>query len=235
VNVTLNYKVNNKKIMSIDIFSEAKEKAMPQWMKFVNPGDSVQGTYVGKIIGQFDGYGNEQIIYQILQDDGSIMNVGFGLNKKFINNDMATVKFGQIIGFKYKGKVLVKDKFGKQVEVKDYSLHQDPKIVNAVWLKENIDNMPEVTVSEQSAAEAQANKDFEAITTEVKTQDSEDVPFSSPGSLTNEDKLAVIMKLAKDKLGATDLQSVKDKVMGATGIAFIPLQYDKITETLSAM
>ena len=103
------------------------------------------------------------------------------------------------------------------------------------WLKENIDNMPEVTVSEQSAAEAQANKDFEAITTEVKTQDSEDVPFSSPGSLTNEDKLAVIMKLAKDKLGATDLQSVKDKVMGATGIAFIPLQYDKITETLSAM
>ena len=80
---------------NVDIFASAKEKVMPQWMKFVNAGDSVQGTYVGKIVGQKDGYGNEQIIYQLLQDNGEVINVGFGLNKKFINQDMQNVKFGQ--------------------------------------------------------------------------------------------------------------------------------------------
>src|ERR1035437_1208824 len=136
--------------MSVDIFNQAKEKVMPQWAKFVNAGDSVQGTYIGKIVGQIDGYGNEQIIYQLLQEGGEIINVGFGLNKKFINRDMETVKFGQIIGFKYKGKVLVKDKFGKAVEVKDFSLHHDPKIINVVWVKENLDNMPQVTIAENT-------------------------------------------------------------------------------------
>lgn len=221
--------------MSIDIFNEVKETVMPQWAKFVNPEDKAQGTYVGKIVGVKDSYGNEQIVYQLLQEDGNILNVGFGLNKKFINRDMESVKFGQIIGFRYKGIVVVKDKrTGKDVSVKDYALHQDPKIVNAVWLKENMGNMPEVTRAE-ATAEVSSN-DLAQINAEVKAFDgAEDLPFSSPGSLTNEDKLAVIMKLAKDKLGATDLQSVKDKVMGTTGLAFIPLQYDKITETLSAM
>ncbi len=219
--------------MSINIFDEAKEKPMPIWAKFANAGDGVQGTYIGKITGQHDSYGNEQIIYQLLQEDGSILNVAFGLNKKFINSDMENVKFGQIIGFRYKGTIIIKDKrTGKDVSVKDYSLHQDPKIINAVWVKENLGNMPTVTVSTQAADEAKATKDFNDLTSGGSE---EDVPFSSPGSLTNEDKLAVITKLAKDKLGAIDSQSVKDKVMEVTGIAFIPVNYNKIQETLSAM
>ena len=206
----------------VDIFKEASEKVMPEWAKFANAGDSVQGTYVGKITGQIDGYGNEQIIYQLLQEDGKVINVGFGLNKKVIHMDMQPVKFGQIIGFRYKGKLMVKDKFGKPVEVKDFSLHQDPKIVNEKWLLANQGNMPEVTHVTSSPATPTA--------TPV-----EDVPFSSNGSLTNDDKLAVIEKLAKDKLGATDSQSAKEKVMEVTGIAFIPVNFDKITEALTAM
>ena len=212
----------------VDIFTSAKEKIMPSWMKFTNPGDSVQGTYVGKIVGQIDGYGNEQIIYQILQEDGTIMNVGFGLNKKFLNKDMETVNFGQIIGFRYKGKVEVKDKFGKAVSVKDFSLHQDPKIVNDKWLKENADKMPSVTVAEKVTTPKPAG--FGDYDTPVVA---EDVPFSSESSLTNEDKLAVITKLAKDKLGATGVASVKEKVMEATEIAFIPVQYDAIIKKLT--
>lgn len=213
----------------VNIFDQAKEKVMPQWMKFVNSGDSVQGTYMGKITGQKDNYGNEQIVYQLLQEDGSVMNVGFGLNKKFLNTDMESVKFGQIIGFRYKGTVEVKDKrSGKIVSVKDFSLHQDPKIVNEVWLKENAGNMPVATKAVN--AKVADDADFDSFKPNANT----DVPFSTPGNLTNEDKLAVITKLAKDKCGATDLQSVKDKVMECTGIAFIPINYDKISEALAA-
>ena len=150
-----------------NIFESAKENVVPQWMRFVNPGDAVQGTYVGKIVGQKDGYGNEQIIYQLLQTDGRIINVGFGLNKKFINKDMEAVKFGQIIGFKYKGIVKV-NKLGKMVDVKDHSLHQDPKIVDTKWLEENKENMPTVT----------------RVTPENQVDDGFDVPFPSSGDQT---------------------------------------------------
>lgn len=217
----------------IDIFSEGKEKVMPEWAKFAVAGDKFQGTYVGKIIGQIDGYGNEQTIYQLLQEDGKIINVGFGLNKKVLHSDMHSAKFGQIVGFKYNGKVTVKDKFGKPVEVKDISLFQDPKIVNEKWLAENKENMPEVIdmAGQQgnAATVSQADRDFEAI-----GKKEEDIPFSSKGNLTNEDKLVEIVRLAKAKLNATDAD-VKDKVMESLGIAFIPVQYDNILEKLSAM
>ena len=208
----------------VNIFDQAKEKVLPKWASFKTAGDSVQGTYIGKITGIKDSYGNEQIAYQLLQEDGGIINVGFGLNKKVLHADMEPVVFGQIIGFRFKGKLSVKDKrTGKMVEVNDFSLHQDPKIVNEAWLKENEGNMPETTHVNQP------------VTEEVVGEKTEDVPFSSTGSLTNADKLAVIEKLAKDKLGATDSSSVKTLVMEKTGLAFIPVQYDKIVEALVAM
>lgn len=213
----------------VDIFKDAKEKVMPDWAKFTNAGDNVQGTYVGKITGQIDGYGNEQVIYQLLQEDGKVMNVGFGLNKKVLHMDMQPVKFGQIVGFKYNGKISVKDKFGKPVEVKDISLFQDPKIVNDKWLKENAEDMPTVTHVTADPNAGQAEKAFNAIGNVV-----EDVPFSSKGSLTNADKLIVIEKLAKEKLGATDA-NVKDLVMEKLNIAFIPVQYQAIIDALAAM
>lgn len=217
----------------VNIFESAKEKVMPEWAKFINAGDAVQGTYVGKIVGQIDGYGNEQIIYQLLQEDGeTVVNVGFGLNKKVLHQDMSTVKFGQIIGFKYKGTIEVKDKFGKPVKVKDFALHQDPKIVDEAWLKENEGNMPEVVRAVEKTAAA--SESLDELVADLKSP-AEDVPFSSPGNLTNEDKLKVITKLATEKLGATDAQSVKEKVMENTGIAFIPVNFDKISAALAAI
>lgn len=213
---------------NVNIFETAKEKTMPEWAKFVNPEDKYQGTYVGKILGQKDGYGNEQVIYQLLQDDGRVVNVGFGLNKKLLHQEMASVRFGQIVGFRYKGTITVKDKFGKPVNVKEFATHQDPKIVDEKWLADNKDNMPEaVRVFDDVGATAKSlDEEF---------PDENNVPFSSPGSLTNEDKLAVITKLAKDKLGATTDLSVKEKVMETTGIAFIPVNFDKISAALAAL
>lgn len=217
----------------VDIFKDAKEKTVPSWAKFLNDGDSYQGTYIGKITGQRDGYGNEQIIYQLLQDDDSVINVGFGLNKKVIHKDLEEVKFGQILGIRYKGTVTIKDRHtGKPLEVKDFALHYDPKIVNAKWLEENKDNMPEVTVAAPSAPTVESGN-FEKLDgpdTIVKT---DDIPFSSEKSLTNADKLKAIEQLATEKLGEFK-GTTKEKVMEATGIAFIPLNYDKILEALAA-
>jgi len=222
-----------------DIFKEAKEQTIPTWAKFAEAGDSVQGTYIMKITGQKDGYDNEQVIYQLLQDDESVVNVGFGLNKKFIIQDMEQVNFGQIIGFKFKGKIQIPDKKrpGNTIEVKDFGLHQDPKIVDTKWLEANKDNMPQVTQATVDPAIAQsaidANKEFNAAPTEGK--DGNDVPFSSEGSLTEEDKLGVIEKLAKDKLGATNQDDAKIKVMEKFSLACIPLNYDQIIEQLKTI
>lgn len=223
--------------MSVDIFKNAKEKVMPEWAKFVNAGDSAQGTYIGKIVGQIDGYGNEQIIYQLLQDDGTVKNVGFGINKKVMNQDMAGVKFGQIVGFKYKGMLSVKDRMGKQVNVKDFSLFQDSKIVNTAWLKENAGNMPEVIDVSGRAPQTNVTKEQEEVLMGGLQPGyiANDVPFSSEGSLTNADKLVAINKLAASKLGVTDTKLVKEKVMEVTGVAFIPVNYDKIAEALASM
>ncbi len=204
----------------VDIFNEAKEKVFPKFATFKEAGDSVQGTYVGKIIKAIDGYGNEQIIYQLLQTDGAVLNVGFRLNKKLINKEMDGVHFGQIVGFKYKGELTVKDRFSKMVKVKDYSVHQDPKIVDEKWIAENKDNMPTVTV-------APPKKEFDNF----EEDQSSDIPFQS--SVTVDDKLAVINKLAADKLGVTNPALVKDKVMEVTGLAFLPMNYDKIIAALN--
>ena len=66
---------------NVDIFSATNEKKMPSWAKFEKAGDVIQGTYVGKITGTIDGFGNAQIIYQLLKS-GEVFNVAFGENKR---------------------------------------------------------------------------------------------------------------------------------------------------------
>lgn len=227
--------------MTIDIFAKTKESTIPTWATFKVAGDNAQGTYVGKIVGLIDGYGNKQIVYQLLQDDESVLNVGFGLNKKVIHEEMNQVRFGQIIGFKYKGMVTYQDKrTGKDNQVKDFGFYQDSKIVNEKWLTEHKDNMPTVSRTtnndndgSMTAEEEAANKAFDDLGEKDKSAEN-DVPFSSKDSKTNEDKLAEIEKFAIDKLGATNSKTAKEKVMEVTEIAFIPVNYDRILEKLAA-
>lgn len=217
----------------VDIFSETRGSSAPKWASFKEAGDSYQGTYVGKIVGAKDSFGNEQIIYQLLQEDGSVINVAMSLGKKAINQDMEHVKFGQIVGFKYKGMVTFFDKRTKKdAQAKDFALHQDPSIVDAKWLEENKNHMPTVTrvsTAAADAANAEADKEFAGM-----ASNEEDIPFSSAGNLTNEDKLKVIEKLATDKLGA-DATTMKAKVMEKTGLAFVSINYDKIIEALTTL
>ena len=112
---------------NVNIFEVAKEKKMPKWAQFKNAGDSIQGTYVGKITGTIDGFGNEQIVYQLLKDE-EVYNVSFGLNKRSINDEMSKVVFGQIVGFIFKGILSIKNKVGVMVNVKDFGLFTDAKL-----------------------------------------------------------------------------------------------------------
>jgi len=213
-----------------DIFSETKESLVPTWAVLKNAGEKVQGTYVGRIDNLLSKFGNRQNIYQLLQHDASgdkLVNVAIGVNKKFINDEMQKVNFGQIIGFVCKGMVKVKFQ-GVMVDSKDYGLYQDPKIVDEAWLKENDGNMPKVINAEAatlSSDEDDAEKEFENFGKEAE-------PFPSSSSVTDEDKLAIINKLASDKLAISDPSLVKDKVMEVTGIAFVPVNYDKIVAAL---
>lgn len=219
--------------VNVDIFSATNEKKMPTWAKFEKAGETIQGTYIGKITGTIDGFGNKQIIYQLLKN-GEVFNVAFGENKKVINQDMDKAKFGQIVGFKYKGRLQVKNKLGKMVEVKDFGLYADPKIVDTEWIKENTDNMPVAThVNVEFAQEkATANQEFSNFgVSEVSPVPSNDVP----ASVTTEDKLAIIAKLAHDKLGITDQNILKDKVMEITQVAFLPINYDRIISALNTI
>lgn len=156
-----------------NIFDNMKETVTPEWAKFVEAGDSAQGTYVGKIVGAIDGFGNEQIVYQLLQEDGSIVNVGMSLGKKVINEVMATVKFGQMVKINYKGMATFYDKrTKKEGKAKDFTVQQDPKVVNEAWLAENKDNMPEVIYATEKAASG-----AEALANELKAEE-DGVPFN---------------------------------------------------------
>ena len=218
---------------NVDIFSSTKEKTVATWVKFLKAGDSVQGTYVGKITGSRDGFGGEQVIYQILKD-GEVVNVGFGINKKVIIQEMEKAKFGQIVGFKYKGKLSIKNKVGVMVEVKDFGLYLDPKLVDTEWLKENAGCMPETAhVKTNFSKETEnANQEF----SNFGVNESSPVPsVNAPTSVTAEDKLAIITKLGYDKMGIVDLAIMKDKVMEVTNLAFIPSNYDAIISALNTI
>lgn len=88
-------------------------------------------------------------------------------------------------------------------------------------------------LNSKNNSNSDSNSDLEILVNEFKEDD--DVPFSSAGSLTNEDKLIAINKMAKDKLGVVTDAEVKDKVMERLQIAFIPVNYNKISAALAAL
>lgn len=228
---------------NVNIFEVAKENKMPKWAKFKNAGDSIQGTYIGKIANYINSegrYKTPQNIYQLLRE-GDIYNIGFTLNKKNIHKIMDNVPFGQIVGFLYKGEITIPDKLNPEstIVVKDYAVYTDSKIKDVEWLKENADYMPKViefnanTHVRDSAVETEkALQEF----SKFGANESSPVPSTTaPASITPEDKLAVIIKLAHDKLGVSDVSLVKDQVMTATGIAFLPNHYDAIISALNSI
>ncbi len=212
----------------VNIFKEGKVMDVSPFY-FKNIGDEVQGTYVGKRQG-IDNYKNQVMIYELKNDSG-ISVVSFPIGKK-INKDMEAVKFGQIIGFKY----VSREKFiknNKESEYKNMKVFADPNIVDQEWLNEHADGSNDSGISE---GEESSSDSAEGTSAGFGDFDSP-VPSETPAksNLSNEEMLVKIAELAKTKLGAVESSQIKDKVMEATGLAFLPTNYGKILDVLNTL
>lgn len=82
-----------------DLFSEENE-AQSGFFKFKNPGDSIKGTYIGKITIPKKGLYPAQIGYELSTGNGVVV-AAFNENKNHTHNAMKFAKLGQIVGFKF--------------------------------------------------------------------------------------------------------------------------------------
>jgi len=90
----------NNKYMKQDDFFEGMNAKVGEFAKFNKVGDSVTGTYIGKIEGGTDGYKNPQVIYNIEGKDGKMWNVGVKLTSVNLIRQMDSVPFGYIVGIR---------------------------------------------------------------------------------------------------------------------------------------
>lgn len=111
---------------NVNIFDEAKPGV---FFKFEKVGDSIQGTYIGKIKGRSKF--NEQIIYIIQDKSGNVWNVGFPINRGIIHERMNSILFGQIVGFRL-DEMRPTDKGN---DAKIIRIYADPKFIDKEWLK----------------------------------------------------------------------------------------------------
>jgi hypothetical protein len=110
---------------SVNIFDEVKQGT---FFKFDKVGDSVQGTYIGKMpaMGKF----GPQVIYILQDKEGAVWNVSFNTTKKIVTDRMDSIRFGQIVGFKF-DETRPTDKGN---DAKIIRIYADPKFIDHEWL-----------------------------------------------------------------------------------------------------
>lgn len=84
-----------------NLFDEANQ-AKPNFFKAENIGDSVQGVYVDRKIGdnRFKP-GEKQVIYTLVQEDGTPVFISGRRGNPAILPGMEVAKFGEIVGIRY--------------------------------------------------------------------------------------------------------------------------------------
>lgn len=231
----------------IDIFSQGKQ-LNTVWAKFDKIGDSAQGTYIGKREAQ-DNYNNKQIIYELLQEDGNIVNVGVRDAKVKFHQQMDSLSFGQIVGIRLTEQV--PNTKGNPTNI--LSVFADSKIKNEAWLQEQSEKKAMMSEDGMNAERTEALKapifatappSLNSINVQASAPSNvmpntytapatEDTPFASQP--TDADKIKTIYEFAQAKLGVTDPMAVKDAVMEKTGLAFIASNFDKMIDLLRQM
>ncbi len=219
----------------VNIFEQGKALTV-SWFYFKEIGDEIQGTYIGKKTGVKDSFGNDQVVY-VLETEAGIKNVGFKVTQR-INKDMEFVKVGQIIGFKYLSREKGINKVTKKpMEFKNIVVFADPKIVDQPWLDAHdggksldIDVLnAEATPPEDEGSSEESTSGFGDFDSPVPTEN----PATHP--VSEGEVLKQIIELAKTKLGVVDPTQTKDKVMEATGLAFLPVNFSKILDVLKSI
>ena len=117
---------------SIDIFSQVTPENV-KWFNFKKVGDAIQGTYVA-VTEAKDSYGNHQFIYHLLDTEGVTWKVGIKESNKRCIEQMASTRFGQIVGIKFSESIPLKDgKVGNPFKKLD--IYTSPTLVDEVWMK----------------------------------------------------------------------------------------------------
>lgn len=209
----------------MSIINDKNAQAGGAFFAFKQIGDKLEGTLISKRSTMNAVYGQPQIVYGIKALDGEIWNVG---GKAGIDMQMANVKIGQIVGFKF-----TSIKPATKVGYKDANIVQvyaDPNVIDKKWMEEN--NITELedsaVIAEAPTTEAPATKS-EKLDTMIKN--AKETPFNDKDE--NAQMLQAIQQLAKDKLGVTGLEAVKQKTMEETGLYFSEANYLSIIEKLS--
>jgi|TARA_Y100000310_G_C20699077_1_gene828009 hypothetical protein len=91
--------------MSDDKFFTDDNLAQSNWMKFDKVGDKCKGVLIGQSRKEGrDGFA-PQAVYELQQEDGSVLNVGISEKKDFVINRMKQAKMGDIVGFLFKEEI----------------------------------------------------------------------------------------------------------------------------------
>ena len=179
-------------------------------------GQEICGTYVGKSEPINTKYG-QNFLYEIQEDDGNIKKCWA---RKNITDVMKLFKFGVRVKIKFVEAIPSK----KGNDFKDIKVFGNAKVMNEEWVEAQGQS-----VSTEEAEEIINGSEEEP----TKTEDKSEAPF-----LTESEKKKLIIQiteLATSKLGATDGEDVKNKVMQSTELAFIDQNLSKIIEMLSEL
>lgn len=117
---------------NLNIFDSAKPQT-GEFFKFKNIGDGIQGTYIDNRDG-VDSFGNDQIIYVVMDNTGKIWNLGFRKTSLVIHERMKNIRFGQIVGFRFDEERDSKKNVGTKVKI--IRIYADPKLVDHEWLQQ---------------------------------------------------------------------------------------------------
>lgn len=232
----------------INIFSSAKPQS-GEFFKFKNVGDAIQGTYIDQREG-IDGFQNPQIIYVLADASGKVWNLGFRKTANITHEKMASVRFGQIIGFKFDEEKPSKRTPGTKIKI--INIYSDPKVVDQAWLNQrsalegglrgsvmNTAPAPTHTVASAPAkVDPQDRPPFGEGSEEEFGEEFEAPTSASPtsGAMTNgepqNEALDAIRNLAKTKGLTSDSMSVSEADAIIENYVGLPLTEANLTKVI---
>ena len=176
---------------NIDIFKKATPQS-GEFFKFKAVGDGIQGTYIDQR-DAIDSFNNDQTIYILQDKDGKIWNLGFRKTASVIHDRMKTIRYGQIVGYRFDEERDSKKNPGTKVKI--IRIYADPKLIDAEW----INNQKELdAISGLHARGVIAPSSGNAASLEAFDEAISEAPAENPKSSTDA-AVAAIINLAKTK------------------------------------
>lgn len=220
---------------NINIFESAKPLT-GEFFKFKDVGDSIQGTYIDARKG-VDSFGNNQIIYTIIDTASKVWNIGFSEKTQVINERMKTVRFGQIVGFRFDEKRPSKKQPGTFAKI--IRIYADPKLVDHEWLKnqQQLDSRFEAHPVIDQVPPVNNEEEEEPVEAEPAEEGIEAYPADEEIQPKKNEALEAIRALAKNKkiINSKMTEEEGDAAIEAfTGLSLTEANFTKIIIALTS-